>query len=511
MERILLLITAPCYADACEALCSAAENAAVPVRLTYGLSLMEEPGEEDLEAMRALGSAQYLCPGEDAWREVDALWQGEGYILMANPAMRFVRGWDEGLMRALRQCGRDGLTSAVLTGYLPRPMDPVDAVYPVAAEGFDPEGRLCFHRGTALRYARAPQRSAFLHRDFCFGPAGFFRDMAQDSPSPMFLRAFRGKWEPYTLHRPLIRVEWDMELPPETVDPEAEQACGGVSRFEKRFGLRFAARQLSAMARQGVFTADLNFPMRVPVRVRLREALRDMSLRRSKLTPLCVTAFLTLPQPTENLREEQMSWFSRLARLKNLALLCYADGAVCRQLVAAHPNVLEYKQRYGLQAGENLPPEEMLNYVRLCKPFLLAQSREKMLGHSHYVRVDFGYLRYPVYERAALDWAELCTDRITLAVVDGQLDTSMIVMPQEQVLPLCREITALCQGAWDRDGRLPEEAALWQELTQKHPGLFRLIELPARRELLTLALTSREEEASRWEKIRPLLRRGAKG
>ena len=143
MERILLLITAPCYADACEALCSAAENAAVPGRLTFGLSLMEEPGEEDLEAMRALGSAQYLYPGEDAWREVDALWQGEGYILMAHPAMRFVRGWDEGLLRALRQCGRDGLTSAVLTGYLPRPMDPVDAVYPVAAEGFDPEGRLC--------------------------------------------------------------------------------------------------------------------------------------------------------------------------------------------------------------------------------------------------------------------------------------------------------------------------------------------------------------------------------
>ncbi|MGN0747357.1 MAG: hypothetical protein ACI4ML_11825, partial [Aristaeellaceae bacterium] len=89
--------------------------------------------------------------------------------------------------------------------------------------------------------------------------------------------------------------------------------------------------------------------------------------------------------------------------------------------------------------------------------------------------------------------------------------TSMIVMPQEQVLPLCREIPALCQAAWDRDGQLPEEGALWQELTQKHPGLFQLIELPARRELLTLALTSREEEASRWEKIRPLPRRGARG
>ena len=87
----------------------------------------------------------------------------------------------------------------------------------------------------------------------------------------------------------------------------------------------------------------------------------------------------------------------------------------------------------------------------------------------------------------------------------------MIVMPQGQVLPLCREIAALCQGARKRDGHLPEESALWQELTRKHPGLFHLIELPARRELLTLALTSREEETSRWEKIRPLLRRGVKG
>ncbi|MGN1019332.1 MAG: hypothetical protein ACI4O7_03070, partial [Aristaeellaceae bacterium] len=429
MERILLLITSACYADACEALCSASENAAVPARLTYGLSLAEEPAEEDLDAMRALGSVQYLCPGADAWREVDALWQGEGYILMAHPAMRFARGWDEGLLRALRQCGRDGMTSCVLTGYLPRPMDPVDAVYPVAAEGFDQEGRLCFHRGTALRYARGPQRSAFVHRDFCFAPAGFFREMAQESPSPVFLRAFRSKWEPYTLHRPLIRVEWDEELPPEAVDVDAEQAGGGLSRFGKRFGLRIEARQLSAMARQGIFTASLEFPIRVPVRVRLKEALRDASLRRSKLTPLCVTAFLPQPQPAENLREEQMSWFCRLARLKNLALLCYADGATCRQLVTAYPNVLEYKQRYGLQVGENLPPEEMPGYIRLCKPFLLAQSREKMLGHSHYVWVNFGYLRYPVYERASLDWAELCTDRITLAVVDGKVDTSMIVMP----------------------------------------------------------------------------------
>ncbi|MGN0779846.1 MAG: hypothetical protein ACI4MJ_11895 [Aristaeellaceae bacterium] len=496
MERILLLMTAPCYADACECLCSASENAAHPARLTYGLSLMETPEEEDLIAMNMLGMVQYLCPGGDVWQEVERLWQGEGYILMANPAMYFDRGWDEELLRILRQCGKAGENRAVLTGYLPRRMDPVDAVYPVAAEGFDEQGRLCFHRGVALRYARAPQKSAFLHRDFCFGPAGFFRDMARESDSPLFMRAFRGNWELYTLHRPVIRASWDVALPPEKVDPVAEEITGGRSRFEKQFGMRLETQQLSAMARQGVFTTDMHFPVRIPVRVRVREAVRDARLRRSKLTPLCVTAFLSLPHPTESLREEQMGWFSRLSRLKNLSLLCYADGAICRQLVASHPNVLEYKPRYGLQVGENLPPEAMLNYVRLCKPFLLARSREKMLGHSHYIWLDFGYLRYPVYERAALDWSALCSDKVTLAVVNGQLDTSMLVLPQEQVLPLCREITALCQSAWKSKGELPEEHQVWQELAQRHPGQFQLVELPARRELLTLALTDRDEESA---------------
>ncbi len=494
MDRILLLMTAHCYQDAHEALENARAQAAAPERLTYGLSLAEEPEAEENAAMHALGTAQYLCPGRDAWDEAEALWQGEGYILMAHPAMRFTRHWDMQLLRALRQCRRESVMTSVLTGYLPRPADPVDAVYPVAAEAFDEEGRLCFQRGTALRYAKAPQRSAFLHPDFCFAPSGFFREMAAASASPRFLRAFRNKWEVFTLHRPLIHMLWDIPLPAVLVDPALETEEGGLSRFEKRFGLRFASRQLSAMARQGVFTADLTFPMRVPLPVRVQEALRELTHSSRKVTPLCVTAFLNLPQPQESLREEYVSWFRRLARLKNLALLCYADGPMVRQLTAIHPNVLEYKRRYGLPVEENMPQEQALNYVRLCKPFLLAQSREKQLGHTHYVWVDFGYLRYPVYERASLDWEALCTDKITLATVGGVPDLSVVVMPQEQVLPLCREIDALCRRAWKAEGRFPEEAELWQGLIREHPDLFRTVDMPAPRELLTLALTSREAE-----------------
>ena len=494
MERILLLLTSPAWPEAAEALRSARDNAADAGRITFGLSLAEEPEENDLKQMQEIGGIQYLYPGTDSWHDVESLWQGEGFILLGHPAMRFARHWDMALLHALRQCKREGMTSCVLTGYLPRPCDPVDAVYPVAAESFDQQGRLCFHRGTALRYARTPLRSAFLHTDFCFATAGFFREMARDDAQPLFMRAHCGKWEIYTLHRPVIHMMWDVPLQPAGVEVKTEEDGVQLSRFEKRFSLRMATQQLSAMARQGVFTADLQFPLHVPLMVRLQEAMRELRSRRSKLNPLCVTAFLTHPQPEDSLKEEFMSWFGRLAKLKNIALLAYADGAACRQLTAIHPNVLEYKRRYGLPVEENVPSAEALRYVRLSKPFLLGQSREKMLGHSHYIWLDFGYLRYPVYEGASVIWDDLCTDKITLAMVDGQLDPSMIVMPQQHVLPLCREITAMCQAAREKNGELPEESWLWQELHQAHPDLFRTVEMPGRRELLTMALTSREEE-----------------
>lgn len=493
MERILLLVTALSWADACEALLSAKDHAAAPERVSYGVSLQEEPTEDDLAGMRAIGSIQYVCPGADAWLDGESLWQGEGFILMGHPAMRFERHWDMALLHALRQCGRNGLDSCVLTGYLPRPSDPVDAVYPVAAEGFDQQGQLCFHRGTALRYARVPQRSAFLHPDFCFASSAFLREMAEDTAQPLFFRAHCARWDAYTLHTPVIRMMWDQPLMPESPVITTEEDKVQLSRFEKRYGLRIALRQLTAQARQGVFTADLRFLMHVPYPVRLQEKLREIRYRRSKVNPLCVTALLIRPQMEDSLKEEYLSWFGYLVGMKNIALLAYAEGAVCRQLTAIHPNVLEYKQRYGLPV-KDVPEEDALRYVRLCKPFLLGQSREKMLGHSHYVWVDFGYLRYPVYAGASINWDEVCTDRITMATVDGRLDPSMIVIPQQHVLPICREIAALCQTAVEHGEHLPEETEMWERLMQEHPDLFTTVEMPGRRELMTLTLTSREEE-----------------
>lgn len=494
MDRILILMASHSYIQADQALRSARDNAASPERISYGLSLQNEPDAAGHKAMHDLGSVQFLCPGSSSWADVEALWQGEGYVLLAHPGMTFTKNWDMQLLRALRQCRRESVFSAVLTGYLPRPQDPVDAVCPVAAEGFDDQGRLCFQRGTPLRYATAPQRSAFLHPDFCFAPAGFFREML-GLEGPLFLNAFCRKWEVFTLHRPLIHTTDDMLLLPCDLPDLTEGRVPGLSRFEKRYGLRFATRQLSAMARQGVFTADLTFPVRVPYTVRLQEAFREVTSRRGKTSPLCVTAFVSLPVQGPSMQEQYLCWFGYLSRLKNLSLLCYGDGETARKIMPMHPNVLEYKRRYGLPLEGEVPPEEAMNFLKLSKPFILARSREKFLNHSHYVWIDFGYLRYPVYERACIDWSNVCRDKIMLSMVDGVPDLSMLVVPDAMLLTLCREIAALCETELQSRGHLPQETEMWLMLMREHPDWFEHIDMPGHRELMTMTLMSREEEA----------------
>lgn len=492
MERILLLMAAQNYDQAAAALRSARDNAAAPNRVSYGLSLQEEPDMERQAAMRELGTVQFLCPAGNSWTDVEPLWQGEGYALVAHPAMSFTKNWDMQLLRALRQCQKESRFRGVLTGYLPRKQDPVDAVCPVAAESFDNKDRLCFQRGTPLRYATRPQRSAFIHPDFCFGPAAFFREMREEE-APLFLAAFRKKWDVFTLHRPVIHIGDDMRLPPCPM-PQVTDATA-LSRFEQRFGLRFAQRQLSAMARQGVFTADLTFPVRIPMMVRIQETLREALRRKKTVSPLCVTAYLSMPMEGPNMHEQYQCWFGYLSRLKNLSILCYGDSETARKIMPMHPNVLEFKPRYGLPLKYEIRDDETIDYIKLSKPFVLARSRERFLNHSHYIWIDYGYLRYPVYERSSIDWANLCSDRIVLSMVDGVPDVSMLVVPDAMLLPLCREIAALCEQEQLSRGHLPMETEMWLMLIRQHGDWFELVEMPGDRELLTLAMMNREEEA----------------
>ena len=92
MERILILIAADDFADAQSALLSARNASKAPEALSFGLSLTAEPTDEEMQEMQQLGLVQYLCPGPDVWSAMPHLWQGEDFVLLAHPAMRFAQG-----------------------------------------------------------------------------------------------------------------------------------------------------------------------------------------------------------------------------------------------------------------------------------------------------------------------------------------------------------------------------------------------------------------------------------
>ena len=62
MDRILILMSAPDFMDAQTALYSARENAAHPAGLSFGVVLENEPDEEAMGLMSALGNIQFLGP-----------------------------------------------------------------------------------------------------------------------------------------------------------------------------------------------------------------------------------------------------------------------------------------------------------------------------------------------------------------------------------------------------------------------------------------------------------------
>lgn len=487
MNRILVLMTADDYAAADSALQSAKAMARHPEALRWGVGLLQEPDKEQQKAMRRLGMVQFYYASTDSWKSMPALYRSEEYILMGHPGMRFARGWDAALLQTLRRLQAEGQLQTVLTGWLPLTHDLVDAVCPVAAEGFDKQGRLCFQRGAPLRYAAACQRSAFIHPFFCFGPAAFFGEMVQRH-GPLFLRAHDGEWQAYTLHRPLIRQAWETPIPPSNVAEAARSGDRALRRFEQRWGLRLDQQQLTARARQGIFTGDRRFPVRIPLRVRLQERVRALKMGKCHAEPLCVTAYIPLDQPP-NLPEEYLGWFDHLRALRQMPLLCYAEGESLRRLNALHARVREHKPRYGLPMKVKKGQTEPQNLFKLSKPFLLGTSRDKLLTYSHYVWIDAGYLRYPMYAHTYLDWDALCTDRIVLAAVAETPDLSMFVVPEALVQPLCDLMADHCKQTLKRTGHLPEETALWTKLIHERPEWFDVYDMPCERSLLTLLTT----------------------
>ena len=483
MDRILILITAVDFLDAQTALYSAKENAADASSLSFGITLENEPDEESQALMAALGRVQFLCPETDAWRSMPELWQGEGHVLMAHPAMRFTKGWDQQLFKALRACPATDKGQHILSGYLPVREDPLDAVCPVGADAFTVDGELTFRHGTPLKYTAGMERGPFMHPAFAFGPAGFFRAMAEEGSDPLFLRAFAEEWSIYALPRPAIRLVWDIPVPPCSVAPE-HPLC---EDFQQVFGVDFRTRTLSPQSRRGMISEELNFRMRVPFPVKAQEALRLWQQHRLQNAgkypqPLCVTLY------TAAMPEETRRWLEKLTNLKHLPLLAYADPLLLRKITDFLPNVMEFKARYMM----DLPVDAPQVLQQLSKAAILAKARDRELTHSHYIWLDADCVQFPLYEGTAFRWHQVCTDKIVIAMVSGEPDPTMFSVPDDMILTLAREMEARCLTVLSQRGDLPTETELWQMLIREHPDWFQLKVMPVQRQLFTRLTTDAE-------------------
>lgn len=479
MDRILLLMAAPEYADAYAALHSARQSAAAPEALSFGLTLDGEPDEESLTDMAALGIVQYLCPAEDPWTAMPRLWHGEGYVLVAHPAMRFTKGWDRELLRELRACRPGLMLTCALTGFLPVREDPLGSVCPVAADEFTGADELTFQHGMPLRFTAGPTRGPFLHPDFCFAPAGFFRAVAEGE-EPLFMRAFRAGWELYTLHRPIIRLLYDVPVAPCRIPPTHDLQ----EAFSQLFGVSFASRLLTAQARRGMLTADVKLQEQVPLRLRMRETYRQQKwvIRRKfkrhavKIEPRCVTMF------TSRMEEETLRWFKQLATLRNLPLVAWVEPLLLRQIAEFLPSVHEFRAHHMME----LPVERRELLEPLSKTTVIAAARDKYLTPSHYVWMDPDCIRFPVYDRSFFDWEPICTDKIVMAMVGGVPDTTMFVIPEKLVLSIARDLQARALTLLEQRGQLPDETELWTLAIHENPDWFSLVALPVRGQLFHL-------------------------
>ena len=79
-----------------------------------------------------------------------------------------------------------------------------------------------------------------------------------------------------------------------------------------------------------------------------------------------------------------------------------------------------------------------------------------------------------------------------IAMVNGQPDPTMFVVPDKLVLTLAREMEARCLTYLNQRGDLPAEQELWQLIIREHPEWFQLRVFPVERQLFTLLTTDAE-------------------
>ena len=480
MDRILVLTAADCWSDVSACLAGAHCCAALNKRVSYGLVLRNEPSASDLDEMHLLGSVQYLVSQAAPYHCFSKLWQGESHTLLLDRSVLFGTGWDLTLLRMLHRLERNGTEHPVLTGIPPLTNAAVDAFRAVAADRMTgTDGTISYRPGTPVLNAREPQRTPFLSLQFCFAASSFFRVIENESEN-ISTFAFVNGWELFVPCLCPCHAQEVLCPPQETVmDPDSEN----WKRFSRKAGITDRFPYLTGQARTGILSSDLAWETVIPLRRRILDRIHTL-YSDSSLSLLCVSAILSEPVHPENTPEENTACLRWLTAIRELPMVFLTDALTRANVQLNHPNVIDFSPSACLPVYRRLPDAEDPDFLHMSRIFFLRCCKERNPGHSHYAWLDPCSVNYPADPGTIPNLKPFCSDRITIAEVDGKPDFSMIIVPADLISPLCEEIAAFCDQSTGKPVPFPSEDELWSNLFERFPSRFTLVPLPEKSGLI---------------------------
>ena len=207
-------------------------NAKKPNNLVIGIARQYSPedGFDNLDEYKDDKRFRILdIPYQDAkgvcWarHQVQQLYKGETYTLQIDSHMRFVKDWDDILIKMIKGLQKDGYKKPLLTGYVPSfdpendPAGRATDAWRMAFDRFIPEGAVFFLPETipGWREMKKPVTARFYSAHFCF-TLGQFSTEVQHNPEYYFhgeeisiaARAYTWGYDLFHPHKVLIWHEY---------------------------------------------------------------------------------------------------------------------------------------------------------------------------------------------------------------------------------------------------------------------------------------------------------------
>lgn len=517
-----------------------------PEALRFGICYQGTKDSPDFEAVSSFPNCRVIwvepeaadgvCP---ARAMTQSLWQGEPYTLQIDSHMRFEQDWDETLLAMHRACGPKAILTAYCDAYQPdMSLSPNPRAYTLGADYFNLYGSLMLLARICLEGISAPVPGAFWSGHFSFAEGQVITDIPYD-PELYFhgeeiSYAVRAWTHGYNLFYPNQAVcrhyyertgrttHWDEHPAWFAKDMLSQQRVRRLLGMEPgeadfgRFGLGtqrsleeyqafsgvdFAAKSFSAKAFNGWYGDALPpHPAKNIVKPTARGEI------------LFVTAFLEMGR--ENWAHFQRSsrlyraWFSTLASLENLELVCYYEKDRWKELPRGNYTLRDFQKedtffRDYYEAEKEImqnqafrawignrranPEHSKPDYSMMthCKANFLRRARQQYPGHSHYAWIDFGIAREPMAPDTRFDWRPLMDEKIHMQVFGkpeeypsdprelcrrspDALSASMIVIPER--------LTEWYEEAYERELRenhrlmiADDEQNIMLRMAQKYP------------------------------------------